>query len=105
MCDPISWAFAIGSTVASVAGGVTSKVLKDKAAKKAAAAHKQLELQQQRNNVADRNAVTAETIKDNTSNNVKRNLATLAIPLLKTQGTGMNFGSDVGLGLNLGGSE
>lgn len=104
MCDPISWALLGTSIATSVAGGVTSKVMKDRAERKMREAHKQLEIQQKA--VADRNAQTAETINDNAATNTKRNLGSLLVPLLKTQGTGNNIGEDVGYyGLNLGGNQ
>lgn len=64
-----------------------------------------LDLMKQRQAVANRNAQTTETIKDNTSNNVKRGLASLRVPLLNTFGTGTNLDGSIGLGLNLGGNQ
>lgn len=64
-------------------------------------------LDRQRNAVADRNIQTAENvIKDNSANNIKRNLGTLNVPLLRTWGTGSNGDENIGaIGLNLGGSQ
>ena len=63
-------------------------------------------LMRQQEDVATRNYMDNENkpLKENETNNTKRRISNLRIPLLRLQGTGANLGEDVGYGLNLGGA-
>lgn len=92
--------FQLGTKIA------TDKIIKERMEKirKQAVENREVILQRQRQAVADRNAQTADTLKDNTSGtNEKRGISLLRIPLLTTAGTGSNVDNVSQYGLNLGG--
>lgn len=100
-----SAAVGVGSAIAGgVAANTASKRAEGKQNELMRQMQQQQELQQkQQNSIADRQMETASTLQDRASKLPKRSISSLRIPMLKTQGTGMNPAVDTGNGLNIGG--